>query len=185
MAEMELSAELRRAAIRLFDQGKAADFPFDEVLDQFRRECHRRTNLIQMFLEIQLQAAYADGGRMEPVEEELLLRACKRLGVPEFLFRRLERMVQAEFRFADGGQSGGDRSVGAAARLQDAYAILGVTADTPAADVKKAYRRLMNQHHPDKLVAKGLPEEMMKMAEQKTREIKQAYELVKAARNIK
>ena len=37
----------------------------------------------------------------------------------------------------------------------------------------------MSQHHPDKLVAKGLPEEMIKMATEKTQEIKSAYELIK------
>ena len=51
-----------------------------------------------------------------------------------------------------------------------------------AGEVKKAYRRLMNQHHPDKLVAKGMPEEMMKLATEKTQEIKLAYELIVAER---
>ena len=50
------------------------------------------------------------------------------------------------------------------------------------ADVKRAYRRLLSQHHPDKLVSKGLPEEMMKLAAQKTHEIRQAYETVREAR---
>ena len=50
------------------------------------------------------------------------------------------------------------------------------------ADVKKAYRRLMNQHHPDKLVSKGLPEEMMKLANEKTQQIKEAYERIKKSR---
>ena len=48
-------------------------------------------------------------------------------------------------------------------------------------EVKRAYRRLISQHHPDKLVSKGLPEEMMKMAAQKTDEIKKAYERIKEA----
>ena len=72
MAEMELSAEKRRTAIRLFNEGKAPGFPLDAVLEQFRRECHRRQNLMQMFIEIQLQAAYADGA-LNSAEERLLL----------------------------------------------------------------------------------------------------------------
>ena len=51
--------------------------------------------------------------------------------------------------------------------------------------MKRAYRRLMSQHHPDKLVAKGLPEEMMKMAAQKTDEIRKAYERVKETRGMR
>jgi len=180
MDKMDLDAGMREAAIDLFNQGKEPDFPLDDVLDQFRRECRRRTTLIQMFVEIQLQAAYADGS-MDGAEEQLLLRICRHLGIPEFLFRRLERMIQAERHYGAGAGRGG-RAPGPT--MEDAYAILNVSSDATNAEVKKAYRRLMSQHHPDKLVAKGLPEEMMKMATEKTHEIRQAYEQVKEARGI-
>ena len=52
-------------------------------------------------------------------------------------------------------------------------------------EVKTAYRRLMNQHHPDKLQAKGLPKEMMKLAQEKTQEIRAAYERIREARGFK
>jgi len=61
---------------------------------------------------------------------------------------------------------------------------LGVDAKATDAEVKKAYRRLLSQHHPDKLVSKGLPEEMMKIASQKTHEIKQAYDVIKKKRDL-
>ncbi|MCW8890633.1 MAG: co-chaperone DjlA [Sedimenticola sp.] len=184
MDEMDLSSDMRQAAINLFNQGKSADFPLDEVLDQFRTECHRRNTLIQMFIEIQLQAAYADG-TLDKAEEQLLLQICSRLGIPEFVFRRLEKMIQAERHY--GGQTGGGRRAEPRASgptLTDAYAILNVSPQVSDAEVKKSYRRLLSQHHPDKLVSKGLPEEMMKMAAQKTHEIRQAYEKVKQARGI-
>jgi DnaJ like chaperone protein len=69
--------------------------------------------------------------------------------------------------------------------LSQAYAILGVGHTATDADVKKAYRRLMNQHHPDKLIAKGLPEEMIRIATEKTQQIKTAYEQIKSERNMK
>lgn len=185
MQQMELDADVRRTAMRLFEQGKAADFPLDQVLQQFRVECHRRTTLIQMFIEIQLQAAYADG-HMGPEEERLLLHICAQLGIPEFVFRRLERMIQAEHHAA--GQQGAGRRRGArkpaAPSLDDAYAVLNIDSSASDAEVKKAYRRLTSQHHPDKLVAKGLPEEMMKLAAQQTHEIRQAYEQIKQARGF-
>ena len=180
MAQMELDASMRQTAISLFDQGKATDFPLDEVLEQFRRECHRRSTLIQMFIEIQLQAAYADG-KVDPAEEQMLLHICQQLGIPEFVFRRLERMIQAERQYGGAGSAPG-RPRGPT--LEDAYAILNISADANDAEVKRAYRRLISQHHPDKLVAKGLPEEMMKVAAQKTHEIRQAYEQVKEARGL-
>ncbi|MGB5715657.1 MAG: DnaJ domain-containing protein, partial [Gammaproteobacteria bacterium] len=67
--------------------------------------------------------------------------------------------------------------------ISKAYDILGISRSASDAEVKKAYRRLMSQHHPDKLIAKGLPEEMIKFATEKTQEIKAAYEQVKDSRH--
>jgi len=50
------------------------------------------------------------------------------------------------------------------------------------AEVKKAYRRLISQHHPDKLVSKGLPDEMMKIAKEKTQQITEAYDTIRDLR---
>ena len=181
MAQMDLNPDMRRTAIRLFNEGKSASFPLREVIEQFRNECHRRTTLIQMFLEIQIQAAYADGS-LDRAEDQLLLQICGLLGIAELDYRRLERMVRAERGFGGGGRSGGVNR--GEPSLEDAYALLGVGAGASDAEVKKAYRRLLSQHHPDKLVSKGLPEEMMKVAAQKTHEIKQAYEKVKSERGL-
>lgn len=178
MAEMDLDASMRRTAVSLFDQGKSDDFPLEDVLDQFRRECHGRSTLIRVFIEIQLQAAYADGV-MDRAERELLVHICHRLGFSELEFHRLEQMARAERHFA-GGRAAQKRGPS----LEDAYALLGITAGAKDAEVKRAYRRLMSQHHPDKLVSKGLPEEMMKIAAQKTHEIKQAYDLIRENRGF-
>ena len=61
----------------------------------------------------------------------------------------------------------------------EAYKVLGVPQSASDAEVKKAYRRLTNQHHPDKLVAKGMPEEMVKLANEKTQEIRRAWERIR------
>ena len=174
MAQMKLSPELRQTAIHLFNEGKGADFPLDEVLEQFRVEVHRRRNLVRMFIEIQLQAAYADG-ELHPAERRSLLHICQRLGFPASDYARLEAMIGAERQYRAGT---------AGPSIEAAYAVLNISPDTSDAEVKKAYRRLMSQHHPDKLVSKGLPEEMMEIAKQKTQEIRRAYEQVRDARGI-
>ena len=61
MDQLGLDAEQRRLARGLFNAGKQPDFPLDGVLDQLRRECGRSLNLVRMFLEMQIQAAGADG----------------------------------------------------------------------------------------------------------------------------
>jgi len=181
MGQMHLSAEMRKTAQRLFNEGKAADFPLAGVLEQFRRECQRRRNLIRMFIEIQLHAAYADGA-LHANEAAALKLICRQLGISEFEFRQLETIVRAAHHFSSGGGQRGRTAPPRKDLLKEAYALLGVKPSDSDADIKKAYRRLMNQHHPDKLVAKGLPEEMISMATQKTQEIKAAYETIKAAR---
>ncbi|VAX05552.1 DnaJ-like protein DjlA [hydrothermal vent metagenome] len=184
MAEMNLSPELYQTAQHLFNEGKSDDFLLDEVLEQFRQECHRRNTLIQMFLELQIQAAYADGS-LDSAEERLLLHICSQLGISEFVFRRLEQMIQAEHGFAGArGRRGGPAQQPEGVSLQDAYAILNSSPEVSDGEIKKSYRRLLSQHHPDKLVAKGLPEEMMKVATRKTHEIRKAYEKVKEARGL-
>jgi DnaJ like chaperone protein len=134
-----------------------------------------------MFVEIQLQAAYADGV-LHSEEERLLLHICQRLSIPEGLFRQLEEMIKAERHYAGGGRAA-PRASGPS--LDDAYAILMVSPKSSDAEVKRAYRRLLSQHHPDKLVSKGLPEEMMKIATRKTHEIRQAYEQIKRERGLR
>lgn len=179
MARMALAPELRQTAMRLFSEGKRRDFPLDDVLYQFRRECHGRQTLIRVFIEIQLQAAFADGA-LHASEDDLLLHICDALGFPYTELERLKAMAGAEQHYGAAGAIRPDQSL----RLEDAYAILAVDPEASDAEVKKAYRRLMGQHHPDKLVAKGLPEEMMQLAKEKTQEIRAAYDRVRETRGF-
>jgi DnaJ like chaperone protein len=195
MSSMNLDAELRSAAIKLFNQGKQDDFDAEALVLQFRQECQRRTNLYRMFVEILIQAALADG-EMSKEEEVALLKVAAILGFSEYSFRQLEMLVrysmgvdQADANSGTG--SSGRRQSGAgqqapmdSGRLSKkaAYKVLGVESSDDKATVKRAYRRLMSQHHPDKLVSKGLPEEMMKLATDKTQHIQKAYERIKEAK---
>lgn len=181
MGHMQLSEEQRQAAIRLFNQGKREDFPLQQVLAQFRSECQHRRNLLQMFLEIQITTIVADGV-VAPQERELLHHVGNFLGFSSFDIDYLVDIVRAQHSFADSG----DYTAQQAPRLEleKAYSILGVSTTATDREVKGAYRRLISQHHPDKLVAKGLPEEMMKLATARTQEIKTAWERIREDRGI-
>ena len=177
MGHLGLNAEMRESARKLFNEGKSSDFPIDEVIDQFRKESRRRTTLIQMFLEIQLQAAYADGV-MHPSERKILNHICQRLGFPTDHLNRMEEMLKAGF--------GGDyrRTGSTQTSVEDAYIILGVEKSVNDAELKRAYRRRMSQHHPDKLVAKGLPDEMIRVATEKTQQVRSAYDTIRELRGL-
>jgi len=171
MGQMQLNALQRKAAIKLFNEGKKDGFPLHDVLEQFRHECMRRRNLVQMFLEIQIATAMADG-HIHATEKRILFIIGEQLGFDRASIEQL-------FRFSGTGPSpGGKRQ----APVSSAYQVLGIDKTASDAEVKKAYRRLMSQHHPDKLIAKGLPEEMIKLATEKTQKIKAAYEQVMDSR---
>ena len=172
MDHMQLSKEMIQVAKDLFNQGKQADFKLDEVLEQFRVETHRRTHLIRMFLEIQIQAAYADG-IFDHSEHNALKDIAQKLHFP---LHELENLIQ---------QFAASKSGSKQTSVEDAYKILGAEESLDDKEIKRAYRRLLAQHHPDKLVAKGLPEEMQKLANEKTQEIISAYEVIKKHRGMR
>jgi DnaJ like chaperone protein len=133
-----------------------------------------------MFMEIQLHAAYADGSIDDNVSQ-ILGYVARRLGFSEMQLAQMEAMVQAGLNYwRHQGASPGTRP--SSPSLEDAYAILNITPRSTDQEVQNAYRRLMSEHHPDKLVARGLPEEMMRMATEKTQEIKVAYDRIREAR---
>jgi DnaJ like chaperone protein len=173
MARMQLGPAQRKAAIKLFNEGKKAGFPLEDVLEQFRQESHRRHSLLQVFLEIQIATAMADGS-IHPAERRIIHHVGALLG-----FSRTE--IEHLFGMEHGARPGTPRPQ----PLSEAYEVLGVGRAAPDAEVKKVYRRLMNQHHPDKLIAKGLPEEMIRIATEKTQQIKEAYERIRTERGMK
>lgn len=175
MAQLKLGEREVQRAIELFTAGKAQDFPLQRTLEELRALCGRRADLCRMFVQIQLQAAlWSDG--LGPAARRVLTRACKALGVSAYELVQMEALLRLQ---RASPQSGTQPAID---RLNDAYAVLGVSHTATDAEVTKAYRRLMNRNHPDKLHAKGLPDAMMKLAEERTRQVRAAYELVREAR---
>jgi len=175
MAKLGLNSEMRQQAQDAFREGKMAGFPLDEHLKKFKRLCIGRQDLLLLFLEMQIQVAFADG-ELDEDERKALHRIAKILGFSTIELDRLLEMIVAGANFHQQGQ--GVKKVTSAQQLENAYTLLGVKKTDSEKDIKKAYRKLMAQHHPDKLVAKGLPPEMMEIAKQKTQDIQSAYEMI-------
>ncbi|CED72444.1 co-chaperone DjlA [Aliivibrio wodanis] len=193
MDRMNLTDEQKREAQEAFREGKESDFPLRDTLRNIRSITGGRYDLLQFFLELQIAAAIADGD-IHPSERDVLHIVAEELGfTAEQLEKRL-KMQEAAFRFQQSGGFSGQgkgshqgqwQQPNSADQLKDAYNLLGVSEDADAKTIKRAHRKLMNEHHPDKLVAKGLPPEMMDMAKEKAQEIQGAYDLIKKAKGIK
>ncbi len=173
MAQMALSPAQKDAAIALFNEGKKDDFPLEDVLAQLKSELGLSKNIKRVFVEIQCSAAYADG-ILHPAEKKLLEKICRYISFSEYELNSILTAIAAEAHHQKSGHGGKPGKM----QIEDAYAILNISPGANLSEVKRAYRKLMSQHHPDKLVSKGLPEEMMKVATQKTQEIRAAYECV-------
>ncbi len=173
MSQMSLAPAQRDAAIALFNEGKKDDFPLDDVLAQLKSELGLSKNIKRVFVEIQCSAAYADGV-LHPAEKKVLQRICHIIGFSEYELNSILAAISAEAHHQKSGRGGKSAKM----QLKDAYAILNINQNANDSEVKRAYRKLISQHHPDKLISKGLPEEMMKIATQKTQEIRAAYECI-------
>ncbi len=184
MSQMGLTEDMRQQAIEFFTEGKDAGFDLSQDIQSLKQALSHQSSLSQMFLEIQLSVAYSDG-KLTIEERRVFDRLCRDLGISAFQFEWIHSRVKAAIAGSWGSNRQGSQRRGRGnkhAELATAYAVLGVKAEISDSELKKEYRKLMSQHHPDKLVAKGLPAEMMKLAKEKTQDIQTAYDKIRQAR---
>jgi DnaJ like chaperone protein len=189
MRRFSLAEADRLRAIECFTAGKLADFPLEATLERLRRLAGNQPDLCRLFVQIQLEASIQGNG-LGDRPRAVFQRICRALGVSQLEFAALEAMLRMHaggYGQEAGGRSSQGTGFGSStnARLADAYEALGVTTSAADAEVTRAFRRLMSQNHPDKLVAQGLPESMIAAAHERTQRILEAYELVKTHRGIK
>jgi len=172
MHSMQLDPAAVRAAIERFTFGKSGKYPLDQRLNELAQVTRGQRDIARAFMNIQLQAAMG-AGPVATGKRQLLWSVAQSLGITRVDFAQLEAAIRERGNNA------------AAMSLDAAYRTLGIDSSTPDEGVKKAYRRLMNKHHPDKLVARGLPESMAEVAEAKTLEVRQAYERIRESRGMR
>ena len=177
MDQMQLQGESRSQAQASFSLGKDANFPLRQKLTEFAQMVRGDRNVLQMFLAIQVQTAYSDGV-LDSKEKEILYDIAQYLNFSRFELDRLLQMVEGQQHFHQGQQQ-------QAVNEEDSYKVLGIEKSATDKEIKRSYRKLMSQHHPDKLASKGLPEEMMMMAKEKAQDIQSAYETLRKSRGFK
>jgi DnaJ like chaperone protein len=189
MSQLNMSVKHRKEAINHFKEGSKADFKIEPLLQKFNQVTTASPNLKQMLMVYLVRVALADG-KLAPEETKLLREIATQLGYSDQAFEQFMAMLQGQDQFAGGayqrgGSAGGVGGYTSASAIDSAYQALGVKKDNTDAEVKKAYRRLVREYHPDKLMGQGLPEAMIKEATERSQEIQTAYDLIKKSRGMK
>jgi DnaJ like chaperone protein len=184
MNRLGLNEDMREKAIHLFNQGKQSSFDLESTLKKLAQACHHNRVLLKLFMEIQVQTALAEH-YVNLKKQKALQKISHYLGSPPINLSFFEHLFRFEDSFRrQSRQQSNERAYQSSSpsqptlNLREAYAILGVSESASPADIKKAYRKQMSLHHPDKLLSKGLPEEMIKIATEKTQNIKAAYDRI-------
>lgn len=185
MTDLRLGQAQVREAIALFSAGKQPDFDLAAELAGLRAACRGRPDILRIFIEIQVRAALA-GNNLEGPVRPILGSIAAATRISGFELAQIEAVLRIQRggfyqQRPDGAAAGSGAS---AAALEQAYRVLETSAGASDAEVVKAYRRQLNRHHPDKLKANGLPESMIGHAKQRTQQIIEAYELIRARRGM-
>ncbi len=163
-------------AIHCFGRGKAPGYALTAEVGHLRELCAREPQLLRFFIELQFRAAIAGNGLVEPIRGRLLLVG-EALGISTADLAHLELVERARVATPTARPAGSG--------LAEAYELLGIDASASDEAVKKAYRRQMSENHPDKLVARGLPESMQELAKENTQRVREAYETIAARRGFR
>jgi len=161
--DLGIDRESKEAAVRIFNAARSSPQSFEDFALQFYSEFHERPQLLLMLVDILVRVAVADGS-MGPREEAMIRSAVSIFDIPETQYASILARYSSQ--------------------LDRYYRVLGSERDDPDDEIKRRYRRLVNEYHPDKIASKGLPEEFSRYASEKFREIQDAYEHVRSERGF-
>jgi len=168
-----------RQAIAWFEAGKEAGFPLQSTLRKLRAESARKAETRMLFLRLLMEVALSKP-TLHQRERAALWTICTELDIGRVELAQLEAMLRAQRGFRRSAAGDAD-----ARRVDAAYTTLGIEKSSTNDEIKKAYRRLMNKNHPDKIVADNPDKAAISEAERRTREVRGAYEMLKARRSIR
>lgn len=169
---LRLSERGRRDAIRVWNEAKQSQAPFHAYAQAFYSEFSRERHRVMDMMDLLFALAAADSTRLHPAEEELLWRAAGLFHISRLQFERIKaRYFEALTRPASAWSS-----------LDPHYAILGATPADSVEEIKKKYRSLALKWHPDRVQARGGSAEAIRHAQEKFRQIVEAYEKIMETR---
>jgi DnaJ like chaperone protein len=162
--ELRLNTQERKIVARLFNEAKESNATAREIALQFKNVIGYQPDVMQIMLQLLFRISMADG-RFHPAEEKYIQDVASVFGLSSVQYDQIKALFIKK----------NDR----------AYQILGVSQSASDQEIKSAYKKLVTEYHPDKLMAKGVPEDFMKIANQKMAEINTAYDQIAQERGIR
>ena len=161
--ELNLTPESKRFAVEIFETAINSPMAFQDFAGQFYHQFHNQPRLLDLMIDVLLRLSVADGA-LSDSEEKLISSAARTFGFTEQKYQELKARYAPDF--------------------EKYYAILGIHSKASDDEIKHQYRKLVKEYHPDKIASKGLPEEFNKFANDKFREIQEAYDTIKKERGM-
>lgn len=180
MKEMELNLKQKAEAQAYFSDGKSRDFNLIAAITQLQKAIHYDSTLIRLFIDTMYKALKLNGLSQKKLTiMNTILNGMQLASLYEQQHFSEDVGFYNHWRYTN-QQSSHQQSTQAPVYnpLENAYALLKIKTDASKQDVKRAYRKLMSENHPDKLIAKKLPDYKIKEANDKTQQIRKAYELI-------
>jgi DnaJ like chaperone protein len=193
MTRIGLDAEERRRAATSFNIGKQPEFDVTQTIAALRTWVGMRRDHAFPILDVVIETVLAEGNPA-PEKMAILRQLAFALRVSDMELMALMAMKgyawnaggsRRGYNYGQGRSSAGGGYVPPQRSAQgpDPYAVLGIDRQADDRAVKRAYRKLISEHHPDRLG--DLPEDMRKRAESRASEINAAYDRIKEQRGFK
>ncbi|MHC8323643.1 DnaJ domain-containing protein [Pseudomonas sp. GB2N2] len=170
MQALDMTDPAKQRAIAAFNRGKSGH----DRLQGYLRRLSVQPHAAEGVLRACWRMIWADG-RASTAERALIAQWGKWLGWKSYQVQALAADYEPQRRSV----------VSSSVLYQEALMLLGVTASTEPAQIKRAYRRLLSRHHPDKIAGSGATALQVREATDKTRELQSAYTLIRQRRNFR
>jgi len=178
---LRMPPEERRMAGRIFNQARDSSVPAGAFARQVRGLLGGQPDRLRDIVTVLLQIAHADG-RLDQAEEHMIRGIARDMGLTDADYENCKAFFGANG--SAGGSRGADGRPTRAAAAHVDYEVLGVAENASEQEIKKAYRRIAREYHPDVLQSKGLPEDFMEFAKQKLQRVNESYDRIKKERGF-
>ncbi|MBN2425184.1 MAG: TerB family tellurite resistance protein [Calditrichaceae bacterium] len=161
--ELRVPVSERKVIAGLFNKAKNSPDSAVDIARQFRQLIGFQPEVLQTMIQLLFRISMADG-KFHPAEDRFIRQVANAFGMSSAQYDQIKALFVKS--------------------NDKAYQILGISSDASDAEIKSAYKKLVMEYHPDRLMAKGVPEDFIKIANEKMAAINSAYDQIQKERGF-